>query len=111
MVSVISISLGELNGQKANAPPRSKQQHNIILNMSDGSPLPCGSGWGVWDSEGSHYHLGGDRSAGGRPTIYRLRTKIEEDKLKKNGDVCGPGWTKSEYQEHALKLYELLGKQ
>ena len=111
MVSVISISLGELNGQKANAPPRSKQQHNIILNMSDGSPLPCGSGWGVWDSEGSHYHLGGCRVSGGQPTIYRLRTKIEEDKLKTNGDPHGPGWTKSSDQAHALILYKLLGKQ
>ena len=115
MVSVIDVSMGEMNGQKANAPSGSKRQRDIILNMSDGSQIKSGSGWQVWSSEGTHYHLGGcrkPRGGEGKPTIYRLRTKWEEQEIGKGMTVPGPrgpGWIKASDQSHAQILYKLLG--
>jgi hypothetical protein len=113
LISVIGASMGKPNGQKANAPPGSKTQNNIILNMSDGSQFNCGSGWGIWCDLGTHYHLGGGKTRGGegKPVIYRLRTKTEEQELGRNTGPRGPGWTKASDQSQALKFYELLGKQ
>ena len=97
MSSVISVSLGRANGQKANAPLGSRTQSNIILHTL-GLETSIGSGWDVWFASGSWYHLGGTRSR--KPTIYRLQC------LDK-----GVGWvSKGVDQTHASKLYELIGK-
>lgn len=111
-ITVSSISMGEQNGQKANAPPMSKKQNNIVITMSDESKIIRGSGWHVWESKGKHYHLGGGKSKNGegKPVIYRIREKIEEDKIGRNGKQKGPGWIKASDQTRANELYEKYGK-
>ena len=112
-ITVSSISMGEQNGQKANAPPMSKKQNNIVITMSDESKIIRGSGWHVWESKGKHYHLGGGKSKNGegKPVIYRIREKNEEDKIGRNEKKKGPGWIKASDQTRANELYEKYGKQ
>lgn len=94
MTKVISVRLGQTNGQKANAPLGSLPQSNIIHSSGEKS---IGSGWRVWFHEGSCYHLGGNRSR--KPTIYRLHIG--------GGDV---GWvSKGVDQSTAQTMYELVG--
>lgn len=93
-----SVSLGNQNKQKANAPPGSKPQSNIILHMSDEIPRKLGSGWGdPWKYRGSWYHLGGARRPGekkGTPTIYILK----DDKWSSAGVDQSTAWILYEHR-------------
>ena len=84
------VSIGEQNGQKANAPPGSKPQFNILIN----GEKTTGSGWYVWYEFGNWYHLGGGKQ--GRPTIYELTSK--------------GGWKKHDDQSKSNEYYEQYGK-
>ena len=85
-----TVSLGEENKQKANAPPNSKPQFNILIN-----DIKNGSGWSVWYEYGNWYHLGGSKS--GIPVIYQLNNQ-------------GNKWNKYDNKTKALEYYEIYGK-
>jgi hypothetical protein len=106
MASVVRVSLGSQNGQKANAPEGSGRQYDIILHMRDGTQLKSGSGWVIQMEEGqagiSWRHLGGLRDKR-RPTIYKLRDMPTSS---------GGWWTSKDVdQSLAVSLYEAHGKQ
>ena len=106
MATVVRVSLGSPNGQKANAPEGSGRQYDIIIHMSDGTQLKSGSGWAVQMEQGpgkiSWCHLGGVRGKR-RPTIYKLR----------DTPTSGGGWwiSKGVDQSLASSLYGEFGQQ
>jgi len=105
MATVVDVSLGSPNGQKANAPEGSGRQSDIILHMSDGTQLKSGSGWVIRMEESPGKiiwrHLGGVRGKR-QSTVYRLRDTPTSS---------GGWWTKDVDQSLALSLYGEFGKQ
>jgi len=103
MATVVRVSLGSQNAQKANAPEGSRRQYDIILHMSDGTQLKSGSGWAFQMEQGqgetSWFHLGGIRGTR-QPAVYKLRDTPTSS---------GGWWTKDVDQSLALSLYGKYG--
>ena len=94
-INILNVSIGMKNKQKKNSPPDSKEQSYIYIHLDD-QTIKRGTGWHVWNYNGTWYHLGGNKNR--KPTIYKL---ITENKF---------GWSKINDQSESYNLYDLYGK-
>lgn len=92
---VLNISIGFKNGQRKNAPPNSKHQHDIHIHLKNKS-IKTGSGWHVWKKNDIWFYLGGNKNR--KPTTYIYNPKMKGK------------WSIHNDQSESYNLFNIYGK-